>query len=54
MTTTKTLQTGLVIHYNKKGNIKYIESPFYSEKKNNPLRGGILRYYSHIIKEMIK
>lgn len=50
----KTLSTGVTIHYNKKGNIKRVDSPYYSKKENNPLRGSLLRYLSYQLKNLIK
>lgn len=50
----KTLDTGVKITYDKKGVIKSIYSPYYSEpKKNNPFRGTILRYLVHQLKKII-
>jgi len=51
---TRTLATGVKIVYDKKGNIKLIESPYYSEKKSNPVRGSILRYAAYQLKQLLK
>lgn len=50
----KTLTTGVIIHYNSDGNIKYIQSPYYDKKENNPVRGSINRYLGYLIKKIIK
>lgn len=50
----KILPTGVVIHYYSNGNMKYVESPYYGKKKNNPVRGSILRYLSYQLKQLIK
>lgn len=50
----KTLNTGVKITYDKNGNIKTLYSPYYSEpKKNNPVRGSILRYLVYQLKQVI-
>ena len=49
----KTLNTGVQITYDKKGNIKTLYSPYYSEKKNNPVRGSLLRYLRHRLIELV-
>ena len=51
---TKKLNTGVVITYDKKGNIKTLFSPYYDKKENNPVRGNILRYNLNRIKQLIK
>lgn len=50
----KILPTGVVIHYHNNGNINFIESPYYGQKKGNPVRGSISSYLKHIIKNLIK
>lgn len=50
----KILPTGVVIHYDRNGNMKYVESPYYEKKKDNPVRGSILRYLSYQLKQLIK
>ena len=50
----KTLNTGVQITYDNKGNIKTLYSPYYSEpKQNNPVRGTILRYLVNQLKKVI-
>ena len=39
----KTLDTGVVITYDKKGVIKSVYSPYYSQKENNPIRGYFIK-----------
>jgi hypothetical protein len=51
---TKTLATGVKIVYDKKGNIKIVDSPYYKEKKNNPVRGSLLRYAAYQLKQLLK
>jgi len=51
---TKTLATGVKIVYDKNGNIKLLESPYYKEKKNNPVRGSLLRYAAYQLKQLLK
>lgn len=50
----KTLNTGVQITYDKKGNIKTVYSPYYDNKKDNPFRDSILRYFVNQIKQIIK
>ncbi len=49
-----TLNTGVKITFDKKGNIKTLHSPYYAQKKDNPYRGTILRYLANQIKKIIK
>ena len=51
---TRTLATGVKIVYDNKGNIKLIESPYYKDKQNNPVRGSILRYAAYQLKQLLK
>ncbi|MCP4054526.1 MAG: hypothetical protein GY739_15995 [Mesoflavibacter sp.] len=48
-----TLNTGVKITFDKKGNIKTLHSPYYAQKKDNPYRGGILRYAAYLLKKVI-
>ena len=48
-----TLQTGVKITYDKKGNIKTLYSPYYSNKENNAVRGTILSYLRNQLKKII-
>jgi hypothetical protein len=49
----KTLNTGVVITYDKQGNIKTLYSPYYDKKEDNPVRGSILRYLHYKLKQII-
>lgn len=50
----KKLNTGVEITYDKKGNIKTLYSPYYSEpKQNNPVRGLTLSYASYKLKQLL-
>lgn len=49
----KTLPTGVQITYDSKGNIKNLYSPYYSKKKNNPVRGLTLSYAVYKLKQII-
>ncbi len=50
----KTLKTGVVITYDKQGNIKTLFSPYYDKKENNPVRGTILSYLHNKLKQLIR
>lgn len=47
------LQTGIEITYDKKGNIKTLYSPYYSNKENNAIRGTLLSYFRNQLKKII-
>lgn len=49
----KKLNTGVVITYDKNGNINTLYSPYYDKKDNNPVRGSYLRYLHYKLKQLI-
>lgn len=50
----KKLNTGVEIHYDKKGNIKALYSPYYSKaKKSNPVRSSLLKWRGYLLKELL-
>ena len=49
----KTLKTGVVITYDKKGNIKDVYSPYYT-KENNATRGTLLNWRKFNLKNLLK